>query len=90
MCSECGWDSEFYPEEHKQAAREWLAEQGVHVNAQEDDGMRTVTSWEHRNNNSGEYITAHLECGHERTFNGNRPIGKGQVRCWECGKGGAR
>lgn len=57
----------------------------------EDDGMRNVLSWEHRSNNSGEYIAAHLECGHERTFTGGRPIGKGQVRCWVCDRqAGAR
>ena len=48
--------------------------------------MRTVLSWEHRSTNSAEYITAHLDCGHERTFNGNRPVGSGTVRCWECDK----
>jgi hypothetical protein len=50
------------------------------------DTMREVTSWEHRSPNYGEYIVAHLSCGHERTFNGDRPVGKGKVRCWECDK----
>ena len=77
-------------------ARGWQEDQNDLLHSEEseelaeDNGMRTVLSWEHRNNNSGEWITAHLECGHERTFTGSRPIGKGQVRCWDCGKGGAR
>jgi len=52
--------------------------------------MRNVEFWEHHSTNSAEYITAHLTCGHTRTFNGNRPVGKGQVRCWDCDKNAAR
>jgi len=52
--------------------------------------MRDVKTWEHSSTNSGEYIIAHLSCGHTRTFNGNRPVGKGQVRCWDCDRNAAR
>jgi len=46
--------------------------------------MQQVDFWEHSSTNSGEYIIAHLACGHTRTFNGNQPVGNGQVHCWKC------
>ena len=52
-----------------------------------EDTMREVKFWEHSSTNSGEYLIAHMVCGHTRTFERNSPPRPGwHVRCWECDK----
>ena len=44
--------------------------------------MKRVTSYEFRMNNSTQHTVAHLECGHERTFEyGTYPK---EASCWTC------
>jgi hypothetical protein len=46
--------------------------------------MKKVISYEYRSNNSSQFTVAHLECGHERTFEYGTYPKMAMARCWVC------